>query len=271
MQSINASGHKYGLVYPGVGWAVWRDNEALPEDLVFDVNYLGGHMPTFALNFSRPGSEVVAQYFMFSASDSRGTGGCMQGAQDVATYLAGIAEIGPYRLITDGSELPVFAFTLKRRGDQLHRVRRLRSAAQHGWLVPAYTFPENRQDLSVLRIVIRAGMKQEMADLLLEDLREQTEFLESLDAPLPQRAQARGVRPQLIPSDSAPRAAPRRPALRRSPRLEHDLEVEDARPESVELARADDRVAGTPACRPEWRSPTRACRRGSAHRSCPRR
>ena len=65
MHSINASGHKYGLVYPGVGWAIWRDAEKLPRDLVFDVNYLGGSMPTFALNFSRPGSEVVAQYFMF--------------------------------------------------------------------------------------------------------------------------------------------------------------------------------------------------------------
>src|SRR6195952_637769 len=65
VQSINASGHKYGLVYPGVGWALWRDADALPDDLVFKVNYLGGEMPTFALNFSRPGSEVIAQYFMF--------------------------------------------------------------------------------------------------------------------------------------------------------------------------------------------------------------
>src|SRR6201990_41361 len=67
VQSINASGHKYGLVYPGVGWAMWRSPEALPKELIFDVNYLGGHMPTFSLNFSRPGSEVVAQYFMFAA------------------------------------------------------------------------------------------------------------------------------------------------------------------------------------------------------------
>ena len=79
VQSINASGHKYGLVYPGVGWAIWRDHSALPQDLIFDVNYLGGHMPTFALNFSRPGSEVIAQYYMFTtpwggrlrASDAR--------------------------------------------------------------------------------------------------------------------------------------------------------------------------------------------------------
>ena len=72
MQSINASGHKYGLVYPGVGWAVWRDDDALPQDLIFDVNYLGGHMPTFALNFSRPGSEVIAQYFMFTSLGREG-------------------------------------------------------------------------------------------------------------------------------------------------------------------------------------------------------
>ncbi|HET9094196.1 MAG TPA: glutamate decarboxylase, partial [Solirubrobacteraceae bacterium] len=72
VQSINASGHKYGLVYPGVGWAIWRDQAALPQDLIFDVNYLGGHMPTFALNFSRPGSEVIAQYFMFSSLGREG-------------------------------------------------------------------------------------------------------------------------------------------------------------------------------------------------------
>ena len=72
MQSINASGHKYGLVYPGVGWAIWRDEAALPKELIFDVNYLGGHMPTFALNFSRPGSEVIAQYFMFTSLGREG-------------------------------------------------------------------------------------------------------------------------------------------------------------------------------------------------------
>ncbi|HXZ73693.1 MAG TPA: glutamate decarboxylase, partial [Streptosporangiaceae bacterium] len=63
--SINASGHKYGLVYPGVGWAIWRDADALPEDLIFWVNYLGDNMPTFALNFSRPGAQVAVQYYNF--------------------------------------------------------------------------------------------------------------------------------------------------------------------------------------------------------------
>jgi glutamate decarboxylase len=186
VQSINASGHKYGLVYPGVGWAIWRDKEALPRDLVFDVNYLGGHMPTFALNFSRPGSEVIAQYFMFMSLGREGYRRVIQHAQDVAHQLSGgIAEIGPYRLLTDGSDLPVFAFTVVP-GVTNYTVfdvsDRLR---ERGWLVPAYTFPENRQDLSVLRIVVRAGMNHDLADLLLAHLREETEFLESLDAPLP--------------------------------------------------------------------------------------
>jgi glutamate decarboxylase len=186
VQSINASGHKYGLVYPGVGWAIWRNKEALPEDLIFDVNYLGGHMPTFALNFSRPGSEVVAQYFMFCGLGHEGYRRVIQNAQDVAVYLsAGISEIGPYKVLTRGDELPVFAFTLE---DDVKNYTvfdvsdKLRS---RGWLVPAYSFPENRQDLSVLRIVVRAGMNLDMADLLLDHLRDQTEQLESLKSPLP--------------------------------------------------------------------------------------
>jgi glutamate decarboxylase len=186
VQSINASGHKYGLVYPGVGWAIWRNQEALPRDLVFDVNYLGGHMPTFSLNFSRPGSEVIAQYFMFMTLGREGYSKAMQVMQRIARHLsAGIAEIGPYRLISDGSDLPVFAFALAPEVknytvfDVSDRLR------ERGWLVPAYSFPENRQDLAVLRVVVRAGMHLEMADLLLEHLREQTEFLESLESPLP--------------------------------------------------------------------------------------
>jgi glutamate decarboxylase len=186
VQSINASGHKYGLVYPGVGWALWREPAALPADLIFDVNYLGGHMPTFALNFSRPGSEVVTQYLMFASLGRTGYREVQQRSSDVARYLAAeIAKIGPYELISDGSDLPVFAFTL--RSDVTNYTvfdvsDRLR---ERGWLVPAYTFPANREDLSVLRIVVRAGMSHEMADLLLRDLRSRTALLESLDGPLP--------------------------------------------------------------------------------------
>jgi glutamate decarboxylase len=186
VQSINASGHKFGLIYPGVGWALWRDEDALPRELVFDVNYLGGSMPTFALNFSRPGSQVVAQYYMFANLGFDGYRQVMQGAQDVATYLSSaIAQIGPYQLISEGRDLPVFAFRLAD-GTKNYTVYdvsdRLRQA---GWLVPAYTFPENRQDLSVLRMVIRAGTTVDMADWLLNHLQHATEFLEKLQAPIP--------------------------------------------------------------------------------------
>jgi glutamate decarboxylase len=186
VQSINASGHKYGLVYPGVGWAIWRDEEALPRDLVFDVNYLGGHMPTFALNFSRPGSEVIAQYFMFTTLGREGYRRVMQAAQNVAIHLSSeIAKMGRYRLVSEGRDLPVFAFGLAPEVKNYSVFDVSDRLRQFGWLVPAYTFPKNREDLEVLRMVIRAGMTMEMADHLLKDLHAVTAFLESLDAPLP--------------------------------------------------------------------------------------
>ena len=190
VKSINASGHKYGLVYPGVGWVIWRDAESLPRDLIFDVNYLGGHMPTFALNFSRPGSEVVAQYYMFAALGHEGYRRVQQQSSDVAQYLASeIEKIGPYRLVSRGDELPVFAFTLKPEVTNYTVFDVSDKLRERGWLVPAYTFPENRQDLAVLRVVVRAGMTHDMADLLLADLRDRTQFFESLEAPLPRPAE----------------------------------------------------------------------------------
>ena len=149
-------------------------------------------MPTFSLNFSRPGSEVVAQYFMLTSLGRDGYHRVMAGIRDVAQLIAhGIAELGPYRLITEAADLPVFAFTLAPEVENYTVFDVSDRLRQRGWLVPAYTFPENRQDLSVLRIVVRAGMTREMAHLLLDHLREQTEFLQSLQAPLPgQRAQA---------------------------------------------------------------------------------
>ncbi|MFF7767518.1 glutamate decarboxylase [Streptomyces massasporeus] len=169
--SINTSGHKYGLVYPGVGWALWRDAEALPEELVFRVNYLGGDMPTFALNFSRPGAQVVAQYYTFLRLGRQGYRAVQQAARDVATELAGrIEALGDFHLLTRGDELPVFAFTTApdvKAYDVFDVSRRLRES---GWLVPAYTFPANREDLSVLRVVCRNGFSTDLADLLAQDL-----------------------------------------------------------------------------------------------------
>jgi glutamate decarboxylase len=169
--SINTSGHKYGLVYPGVGWAVWRDVAALPEELVFKVNYLGGEMPTFALNFSRPGAEVVAQYYTFLRLGREGFRAVQQSARDVATGLAeGIAALGPFRLLTAGDALPVFAFTTVE-GEPFNVFDVSRRLKERGWLVPAYTFPANREDLAVLRVVCRNGFSHDLAGMLLDDLR----------------------------------------------------------------------------------------------------
>ncbi|MGO8959297.1 MAG: glutamate decarboxylase [Streptosporangiaceae bacterium] len=183
--SINTSGHKYGLVYPGVGWIVWRNAAALPDDLVFNVNYLGGQMPTFALNFSRPGSQVAAQYYNFIRLGFEGYRDVQLACQEVAKHLATqIAAIGPFELLSDGSDLPVLAFRLADPAAARYTVfdlsERLR---QRGWLVPAYTFPANLQDVAVLRIVVRNGFSMDLADLLISDLRTQVAALTSAKQP----------------------------------------------------------------------------------------
>ena len=187
VQSINTSGHKYGLVYPGVGWVVWRNPDALPDDLVFKVNYLGGDMPTFALNFSRSGNQIVAQYYNFLRLGFDGYRRVQQASRDNAMYLAdAISKLGPFELITDGSELPVFAFSLKQ-GTGNYTVYDLSDRLRdRGWLVPAYSFPENREDLSALRVVVKNGFSRDLADLLLADLRRHIDYLEQLKSPLPQ-------------------------------------------------------------------------------------
>jgi glutamate decarboxylase len=170
--SINTSGHKYGLVYPGVGWALWRDQAALPQELVFNVNYLGGQMPTFALNFSRPGAEVVAQYYAFFRLGFEGYRAVQQASRDVAVYLADQVEQYPeFRLISRGDQLPVFALTTTDAATGWDVFAVSRALRERGWQVPAYTFPDNRSDLAVLRVVCRNGFSLDMADLLLGDLR----------------------------------------------------------------------------------------------------
>ncbi len=169
--SINTSGHKYGLVYPGVGWVVWRDAASLPQELIFKVNYLGGEMPTFALNFSRPGAQVVAQYYMFLRLGFEGFRRVQGVCRDVATYLASrIADLGPFELLTRGDELPVFAFRVRGDEKRFTVFDVSRGLRERGWLVPAYTFPQNRADLAVLRVVVRNGFSRDLADLLLADL-----------------------------------------------------------------------------------------------------
>ena len=183
--SINASGHKYGLVHPGVGWVVWRDAESLPEDLIFSVNYLGDNMPTFALNFSRPGAQVVTQYYNFLRLGFDGYRTVQGYAREVATRLsARIAELGPFELITKGDELPVFAFRLRDDVANFTVFDVSNALRERGWQVPAYSFPKNREDLAALRVVVRRGFTHDLANLLVSDVERQLPRLQKQREPV---------------------------------------------------------------------------------------
>ena len=183
--SISTSGHKYGLVFPGVGWVIWRDQAALPEELIYHVNYLGGDMPTFALNFSRPGAQIVAQYYMFLRLGLEGYRLVHAVCRDVAGDIARkLAVMGPFELITDGSELPVVALKMKPGIDNFTVFDVSRRLRERGWQVPAYTFPKNREDLAVLRIVVRNGFSHDLAALFLADLERLLPELERQSEPL---------------------------------------------------------------------------------------
>jgi glutamate decarboxylase len=185
--SINASGHKYGLVYPGVGWVVWRRKEDLPEELVFSVNYLGGEMPTFALNFSRPGAQVVLQYYQFLRLGREGYRRVQETSREVALHLSRtIAGMGPFELVSEGRELPVVAFKLAKGVVKFTAYDLARKLREHGWLVPAYSLPPEREDVVVLRIVVRNGFSFDLADLFLADLKRAVDWFGRLSAPMPQ-------------------------------------------------------------------------------------
>lgn len=187
VKSINVSGHKYGLVYPGVGWVVWRDEAELPSRLVFHVNYLGGDMPTFTLNFSRPGNQVVGQYYNFLRLGRAGYRRIMTSLRDTATFLSSrIAAMGPFELLSDGTAIPVFAFRVKPRTrfsvfDLSDKLR------ERGWQVPAYTMPADVEDTAVLRIVVREGFSRDLAGMLLDDLARAVDHFKRAKGHVPKR------------------------------------------------------------------------------------
>ncbi|QDZ15240.1 glutamate decarboxylase [Humibacter ginsenosidimutans] len=185
--SINTSGHKYGLVYPGLGWVVWRDEAALPEDLVFRVSYLGGDMPTFGLNFSRPGAQVLLQYYLFLQLGFEGYRRVQGAARDTARYLADqIARLEPFELWTDGSDIPVMAWQLKEGYTDKWTLYDLSQQLRtRGWLVPAYPMPEALTALTVQRVVVRNGLSRDLAAGLVQDIRTHVKELDALRAPLP--------------------------------------------------------------------------------------
>jgi len=183
VRSINASGHKFGLSPLGVGWVVWRDSSDLPEELVFDVNYLGGNMPTFALNFSRPAGQIVVQYYNFLRLGLEGYRKVHAACYDTARYLAEeIAKMGPFRIIFDGdmkAGIPAISWSLdvdpETVGYTLYDLAdRLRN---YGWQVPAYSMPANRQDLVVQRILVRHSVSRDLASLLVDDMQRALEHL----------------------------------------------------------------------------------------------
>jgi glutamate decarboxylase len=185
------SGHKFGLVYPGVGWVVWRSHEDLPEELIFRVNYLGGDMPTFTLNFSRPGNQIVGQYYNFLRLGRAGYTAVMRALRDTALYLSSaMAALGPFELVSDGRNMPVFAVKLKDGVTQYSVFDLSRKLRETGWQVPAYTMPEHAESVAVLRIVVREGFSRDMAEMLLADLAAAIAYFDA--------------RPQHQPSDVQP-------------------------------------------------------------------
>ena len=183
VRSINASGHKFGLAPLGVGWIMWRNSEDLPEDLVFWVNYLGGNMRDIALNFSRPGGQVVCQYYNFLRLGREGYRKIHQGCYETAQFLAQqIAKIDMFDVIFDGASdqgIPALCWKIKPDADPgftlYDLADRLRS---RGWQVPAYTLPTNQQDVVIQRILVRHGVSRDLGNLLLGDILEALDYFQ---------------------------------------------------------------------------------------------
>ena len=176
VKSINASGHKFGLAPLGVGWVIWRDASDLPEELIFRVNYLGGEMSDFALNFSRPGGQVVSQYYNFLRLGKEGYRKVHTACYKTAHYIAGeIGKLGPFEVLFDGDMekgIPAVCWALKAGANPGFALYDLADRLRNrGWQVPAYAMPKNREDLVVQRILVRQGVSRDLCSLLAEDLK----------------------------------------------------------------------------------------------------
>ncbi|WP_195783120.1 glutamate decarboxylase [Priestia megaterium] len=186
VKSINVSGHKYGLVYPGLGWVIWREKEDLPEDLIFRVSYLGGNMPTFALNFSRPGAQVLLQYYNFLRLGKDGYYAVQKTSQENALFLSKeIGEMEAFEILADGSDIPVLAWKLKEGYTPNWTLYDLsRQLRTYGWQVPAYPLPADMEEITIMRIVVRNGFSRDLAHLFMVNFKQAIEFLNSLDKPV---------------------------------------------------------------------------------------
>jgi len=190
VKSVNSSGHKFGLAPLGCGWVVWREKSDLPEGLIFNVNYLGGNMPTFALNFSRPGGQIIAQYYNFLRLGREGYTKVHSACYETAQFLAKeIAALGPFDMLYSGDPddgIPALCWTIKpgkKPGYSLYDLAdRLRV---RGWQVPAYSMPAHREDLVVQRILVRLGVSRDLASILVNDIKAAIEYLTAHPAGTP--------------------------------------------------------------------------------------
>jgi glutamate decarboxylase len=195
VQSISTSGHKYGLVYPGLGWVVWSKAEYLPEELIFSVSYLGGNMPTLALNFSRPGAQVLLQYYNFLRLGRDGYRRVQQACKDAGRHLAGkLADMGPFEVLNAGSDMPLITWTLNEGYTGTWDLHDLSAKLrERGWQVPAYPMPADIEDMTVMRVVVRNGVSMDLINLLLDDMRSAITFLDALADPTPKEGKAQTV------------------------------------------------------------------------------
>ncbi len=175
VKSISSSGHKFGLAPLGVGWVLWRDKEDLPEDLVFHVTYLGGDMPVFQINFSRPAGQIVSQYFNFVRLGRKGYQDVHDACYATGNYLSEeIIKLGPFELLCDSNPqtgIPSVAWRIREGEDPGYTLYDIADRLRvRGWQVPAYPLTGSVSDVSVQRILVRQGVSRDLAFLLLDDI-----------------------------------------------------------------------------------------------------
>ncbi|MEM7321111.1 MAG: pyridoxal-dependent decarboxylase, partial [Pseudomonadota bacterium] len=181
VKSINASGHKYGLAPLGVGWAIWREVDDLPEELIFNVDYLGGQVPTFALNFSRPAGEIVAQYFEFLRLGKSGYRDVQNACAETAQFLAqALEKSGHFDVLYNGQGgLPAVCYKLKDKAGRDYSLYDVSDRMRmRGWQLASYPLPSNRHQEIVQRVMVRHGMSLDLMELLIEDLTRTIEYLD---------------------------------------------------------------------------------------------
>ena len=193
--SISTSGHKYGLVYPGLGWVVWKDKKYLPKDMSFSVNYLGASITQVGLNFSRPAAQILAQYYNFLHLGMEGYREIHSNSMAIAQYCHdAIGKMSCFVNYSDRLDNPLFIWYLDPEYDRKANWTLFDlqdKLMQSGWMVPAYTMPKDIEDMVVMRIVVRQGMSRDMADMLIEDIRNAVAELGKLEFPTPSRIAAR--------------------------------------------------------------------------------